>query len=165
MPTVGPTKQLEKVKSSLVQVVPEAELREREYRECGYHLEVRLIMRGMRRVAREMKEQRFYLETITAVDFLEYFHLVYVFSTYYDEIFRVMTRVKLPQEATAFTLSAIYPEAIWLEREVFDLFGIRFLGHPNLKRILQPDDATIFPLRKTFGKTRVTSEEIDDILC
>ena len=76
-----------------------------------------------------------------------------------------MTRVKLPPEATAFTLSAIYPEAIWLEREVFDLFGIRFLGHPNLKRILQPDDATIFPLRKTFGKTRVTSEEIDDILC
>ena len=72
-----------KAKSSLVQVVPEAEIREREYRECGYHLEVRLIMRGMRRVAREMKEQRFYLETITAVDFLDYFHLVYVFSTYY----------------------------------------------------------------------------------
>jgi NADH-quinone oxidoreductase subunit C len=165
MPTAGPTKQLEDVKNSLFQIVPEAELRDSDYGRCGYHLEVHLIMRGMRRVAREMKERRFYLETITAVDFLEYFQLVYLFSTYQGEPFRVMTRVKMPPEATAFTLSAIYPEAIWLEREVYDLFGIRFLGHPNLKRILLPDDFTIFPLRKTFGKTRVTSEEIDDMLC
>ncbi len=165
MPTAGPTKQLEDVKNSLFQIVPEAELRDSDYGRCGYHLEVHLIMRGMRRVAREMKEHRFYLETITAVDFLEYFQLVYLFSTYQEEPFRVMTRVKMPPEATAFTLSAIYPEAIWLEREVYDLFGIRFLGHPNLKRILLPDDFTIFPLRKTFGKTRVTSEEIDDMLC
>ena len=60
MPTAGPTKQLEDLKNSLVQVVPEAELRDSDYSRCGYHLEVRLIMRGMRRVAREMKEQAFF---------------------------------------------------------------------------------------------------------
>jgi len=51
------------------------------------------------------------------------------------------------------TLSGVYPPADWAEREVFDLFGVRFDGHPDLTRILQPDDATIFPLRKTFELT------------
>ena len=164
MLTEGQKKLLEDIKNNLVQTLPEAEFLESPYLQSGYHLEVRLVMRGMRRVAGEMAARRFYLETITAVDFLEYFELIYIFSTYYEEVFRVMTRIRIPQEATAFTLSAIYPEAIWLEREVYDFFGIRFLGHPNLKRILLPDDATIFPLLKTFGKTKVT-QEIDDILC
>jgi NADH-quinone oxidoreductase subunit C len=164
MLTEGQKKLLEDIKNRLVQTLPEAEFRESPFLNTGYHLEVRLVMRGMRRVAREMVGRRFYLETITAVDFLEYFELIYLFSTYHEELFRVMTRIRIPKEATAFTLSAIYPEAIWLEREVYDFFGIRFLGHPNLKRILLPDDATIFPLLKTFGKTKVT-EEIDDILC
>jgi NADH:ubiquinone oxidoreductase subunit C len=155
---------LEDVKNNLVQTLPEAEFLEDGYDRNGTHLEIRLVMRGMRRVAREMKAHRLYLETITAVDFLDHFELIYLFSTCYEAIFRVMARIKIPAGNTAFTLSAIYPEAIWLEREVYDFFGIRFLAHPNLKRILLPDDATIFPLLKTFGKTRVT-EEIDDILC
>ena len=164
MLTEGQKKQLEDLKNSLGQAVPEAELLEGLYSRTGYHLEVRLIMRGMRRVAREMRARRFYLETITAVDFLEAFELIYFFASYDLEPFRVMTRIRLPKEASAFTLSAIYPEAIWLEREVYDFFGIRFLGHPNLKRILLPDEVDYFPLLKTFGKTRLT-EEIDDILC
>jgi NADH-quinone oxidoreductase subunit C len=164
MPTAEQTKPLEEIKSRLLQVLPEAELLDRDYGTCGYHLEVGLIVHGMRRVAREMKERRFFLETITAVDYLEYFHLVYFFSTYNEESFRVMARVKLPLEAAAFTLSAIYPEAIWLEREVYDFFGIRFQGHPDLKRIINPDEADYFPLLKKFGKTKINTA-IDDILC
>jgi NADH-quinone oxidoreductase subunit C len=164
MPTAEPTKPLENIKNSLLQVIPEAELRDRDYRECGYHLEVRLVMRGMRRVAREMKDRRYFLETITAVDLLEYFHLIYLFSTYHEASVRVMARVKLLPEVRPFSLWDIYPEAIWLEREVYDFFGIRFQGHPNLKRIINPDDANYFPLLKNFGKTKFTTE-IDDILC
>ncbi len=164
MPTAEPTKPLENVRNSLLQVIPEAELHDRDYRECGYHLEVRLIMRGMRRVAREMKDRRFFLETVTAVDFLEYFHLIYLFSTYHEACFRVMARVKLLREIRPFSVWDIYPEAIWLEREVYDFFGIRFQGHPDLKRIINPDDAEYFPLLKNFGKTKFTTE-IDDILC
>jgi NADH-quinone oxidoreductase subunit C len=164
MPTAEPTKPLENVKNSLLQVLPEAELRDRDYRECGYHLEVRLLLRGMRRVAREMKDRGFFLETITAVDLLEYFHLVYFFSTYNDAFFRVMARVKLPPDIRPFSVWDIYPEAIWLEREVYDFFGIRFQVHPNLKRIINPDDADYFPLLKNFGKTKFTTD-IDDILC
>jgi NADH-quinone oxidoreductase subunit C len=164
MPTEEPKKPLESIKNSLVQLIPEAELRDRDYRECGYHLEVRLVTRGMRRVAREMRDRLFFLETVTAVDFLEYFHLVYLFTSYHEDNFRVMARVKLPKEIRPFSVWDIYPEAIWLEREVYDFFGIRFQGHPDLRRIINPDDADYFPLLKNFGKTKFTAE-IDDILC
>ena len=75
-----------------------ARSRESDYSRTGYHLEVRLDQVGMRRVAQVMKDRRFYLETITAVDFIDYFELVYFYSTYYQDFCRLKTGVKIPKD-------------------------------------------------------------------
>jgi len=164
MPTEEQKKLLEELKNNLAQAVPEGKIEKTDYSRTGYQLEVRLDQVGMRPVAQAMKEKRFYLETITALDYINYFELVYFYSTYYQEFCRVKARVRISREATPLSVSAIYPAAIWLEREVYDFFGIRFQEHPDLKRIINPDDVDYFPLLKTFGKTKFTAE-IDDILC
>lgn len=64
-------------------------------------------------------------------------------------------RIHLPVAATDLTIDsavAVWPAAGWLEREVFDLFGIRFRGHPDLRRILLDADFEGAPLRKDYPR-------------
>ena len=78
-----------------------------------------------------------------------------------------MIRVRsfLPESApSALTVSDLYPPANWDERETFDLFGIDFVGHPGLTRILLPDDWVGHPLRRDFpvgGEPVEFSEDIE----
>jgi NADH-quinone oxidoreductase subunit C len=63
----------------------------------------------------------------------------------------VRLRVRLPgSEPVIDSVVSVWPTANWHEREIFDLFGIRFEGHPNLKRMLLPDDWEGYPLRKDY---------------
>jgi NADH-quinone oxidoreductase subunit C len=93
------------------------------------------------------------LTDLTAVDRLPAeprFELVYLLTNYSDPA-RVRFRVRVAAgDAAVSSAVSIYPGANWLEREVFDMFGIRFSGHPDLKRILMPDDWEGHPLRKDF---------------
>ncbi len=64
---------------------------------------------------------------------------------------RLRLKVRVPEtDPWMPTLTGLWPAANWLEREVYDLFGIAFTGHPDLRRILTPDDWTGHPLRKDY---------------
>lgn len=60
------------------------------------------------------------------------------------------------------TATDIYPGANWMERETYDFFGVKFKGHPNLKRILNVDEMDIFPLRKEYPLEDQTRDDKDD---
>lgn len=64
---------------------------------------------------------------------------------------RLRVKVRLPgSDATVPSVTSVWPAAGWPEREVFDLFGIAFEGHPDLRRILMPDDWEGYPLRRDY---------------
>jgi NADH-quinone oxidoreductase subunit C len=120
-----------------------------DYAKTGYHLEVTAEPTQMVEVAQTMLDAGCYLESFTAVDFPEAFDLVYHFASF-DELCRTAVHVPLGKKKGMYTISQIYPGADWYEREVFDLFGIHFFNHPNLKRLLLPEDADFHPLLKDF---------------
>jgi NADH-quinone oxidoreductase subunit C len=91
-----------------------------------------------------------YLVDITAVDYPqrpERFELVYVlYSFARNERLRIKTGIA--DGYTPATAVGVHLTANWLEREVFDMFGIEFAGHPDMRRILLPEDWEGYPLRK-----------------
>ncbi len=95
-------------------------------------------------------EQFDFLVDVTAVDYpkdAQRFELIYILYSFpRNERIRLKTRIAENESAPSIT--SIFKGADWLEREVFDMFGIRFEGHPNLKRILLPDEWQGHPLRK-----------------
>jgi NADH-quinone oxidoreductase subunit C len=92
------------------------------------------------------------LEDYTAVDWPrreKRFDLVaQLYSFTHNERLRLKIPLGAPQLPA--TLVSVWPAANWLEREIYDLFGIAFHGHPNLKRILLPDEWQGHPLRKDY---------------
>ena len=97
-----------------------------------------------------------YLVDITAVDYLEYpdavnrFGIIYcLLNTETGERLIVKTYLNEP-ELTLKSVYDLWRGADWLEREVFDMFGIKFEGHPDLRRILMPEEFAAFPLRKDY---------------
>ena len=118
------------------------------------------------RALREEPEWSFdVLADVTAVDFWPReprFEVVYMLVSLGSRL-RVRVKVQLPgDDAHVPTATALWPAANWLEREVWDLFGIEFDGHPDPRRLLMPEDWEGFPLRKDYPvqivmKPRITS--------
>jgi NADH-quinone oxidoreductase subunit C len=94
-----------------------------------------------------------YLVDITAVDWPkrpERFDLVYILYSF-SRNERVRVKTYIADGFRPETAVGVHLTANWLEREVFDMFGIEFTGHPDMRRILLPDEWQGYPLRKDYG--------------
>ena len=94
-----------------------------------------------------------YLVDLTAVDWpkrAERFDLVYILYSF-SRNERVRVKTYIADGFQPETSVGVHLTANWLEREVFDMFGIEFAGHPDLRRILMPDEWQGHPLRKDYG--------------
>lgn len=93
-----------------------------------------------------------YLANLTSVDYGDDFEIIYHLHAIPDNHkVGVKTRVSRTQ-AQLDSVMSIWPTADWQEREVYDLMGISFKNHPNLVRVLLPDDFVGHPLRKDFKR-------------
>lgn len=94
-----------------------------------------------------------YLVDVTAVHWPEkdlQFEIVWILYSFASNE-RVRVKAALAEGSPAPTVTDLYSTANWLEREVYDMFGIEFENHPDLRRILMPDEWEGFPLRKEYG--------------
>jgi NADH-quinone oxidoreductase subunit C len=112
------------------------------------------------RALRDLPELRFVLLVdLLPVDYLPReprFEIVYLLASLGlpglgDTAKRLRVKVRVPgSDAVVPSVSSVWPAANWSEREAYDLFGIHFTDHPDLRRILMPEDWEGFPLRKDY---------------
>jgi NADH-quinone oxidoreductase subunit C len=105
------------------------------------------------------------LVDITAVDYPERearFDVVYHFLSMYQNQ-RIRLRLAAREEDTVPSITGVHPSANWFEREVFDMFGILFSGHPDLRRLLTDYGFRGHPLRKDFPTTGYTEVRYDEV--
>ena len=101
---------------------------------------------------------------ITAVDYPERekrFKLVYLLLSHENNL-RILININIDEKTPAPSITKIFPSANWMEREVFDMYGVSFENHPDLRRILTDYGFKGYPLRKDFpltGHTEVRYSE------
>ena len=104
------------------------------------------------------------LVDITAVDYPgreARFDIVYHFLSMYQN-HRIRVRAAVREDEIVPSITSIHPAANWFEREVFDMFGIIFSGHPDLRRILTDYGFRGYPLRKDFPTTGYSEVRYDE---
>ena len=112
---------------------------------------------GILEVVQSLKESEFelnFLNNLTAVDWLgkkSYrFEVCYILRSANKQKSRILLKVPLEEGESVPSIVSLFKGANWPEREVFDLFGIKFTDHPNLERIIMPDSFQGHPLRKDY---------------
>ncbi len=102
---------------------------------------------------------------ITAVDYLEKeerFKIIYLLLSHENNL-RIVINIHIDEKVMVPSITKIFPSANWMEREVFDMYGVSFKDHPDLRRILTDYGFEGYPLRKDFpltGHTEVRYSEI-----
>lgn len=96
-----------------------------------------------------------FLNNITAVDWIKLNRIDVVYHLWsYPLAHECIFKVELPRENPVIeSLAGLWKSADWNEREQYDLFGVQFLHHPDLRRILMPDDWVGYPMRKDYKES------------
>jgi NADH-quinone oxidoreductase subunit C len=170
---------LTNVKNAMAALEPIA-ITDTDYAAKGFHLDVQVAPDQVVAAVEVLNEEAFTLEAVTGVDLLTFdkaekkkpakktdeeaaapppppekkpdpqMEVVYDFS-HWDTLCRVVIRARIPRDNPEIpTISGVFSGANWHERETHDFFGIRFIGHPDLKPLLLPEDADYHPLLKDF---------------
>lgn len=107
-----------------------------------------------------------YLTTMFAVHYPDQNQIAIVYQLHnLSANRRIRLKIFLPADnPTTPTLTPVFSAANWMEREAYDFFGVRFQGHPNLKRILNVEDMLIFPMRKEYPLEDQTREDKNDLM-
>ncbi len=138
-----------------------------DYSATGFHHRHKAELAQIVAMAEAAAEAGYFLEMMTCEDRREdeqAMRLVYAFNSF-AAVDRHLVQVDVQGEGeadpsySAPTLSEVYGAADWFEREVFDMYGVTFDDHPELERILLPEDADFFALRRDFGRIEDAPEE------
>jgi len=133
----------------LIDELAPVKVHDTDYDKTGSHVDVTIEPDQVRKSAELLNARGYFLEDLTAVDRVEYREMVYRFNQHI-EAHRITVRTKLGPEDEVDTISDIFTAANWQERECHEFLGVKFKGHPDLRRLLLPEDADFFPLRKDF---------------
>jgi NADH/F420H2 dehydrogenase subunit C len=99
------------------------------------------------------------LSCISGVDMLDHLETVYhIRSITPDQLIQIKVRLDATNPEVD-SVASVWPTANWLERETFDMFGIKFVGHPDLRRMLLDDDFEGYPLLKSFHQVPFTVKD------
>jgi NADH-quinone oxidoreductase subunit C len=118
----------------------------------GYNFDATVAPNQVIEAAQILDRAGFAMDAVTGVDWIAQNEMEVVYDFFHPTVsLRAVVRTRVPRaEPELPTISTVFPGANWHERETHDFFGIRFLGHPNLKPLLLPDDADFHPLRKDY---------------
>jgi len=118
----------------------------------GFHAHYTALANNLPQIAKAFHSENYHLEMITCQDRREadtVFRLVYQFNAL-GKPQRHLIHVDIAPDATAPSITSTSPAADWYEREIYDMYGVSFDGHPDLKRILMEEDYVGHPLLKDY---------------
>ncbi len=138
---------------------------EMDYGKTGLHQRHTASLENVLKVGKTFLDEGYILEMLTCQDLREkeeVMRLCYTFNSL-DAVDRHLVHVDIAgglasEQFEAPTMSNLTGGANWQEREVFEMYGVTFTGHNELERLLLPEDADFFPLRKDFGRIEDADE-------